>query len=150
MAASEFQQIVKSFCKDACLQDHESILAGKPFIIHQCPTWLWFIEIADLCRIVIDLGMPADGISPRLGKMMLESNCSSKSKYLPFFGISEKNGHVLLMLHISLSILREEISLYFILDQQLLPVIAAWRKRLEHEGKFLDEMGKALVSFNFA
>jgi len=83
-----------------------------------------------------------DGISPEIAMMMLESNCSSESKYLPFLGVSEKDGHALLMLHIPLSVLRNEVSLYLVLDKQLFPVIEAWRNFFAEAGKNINDVKK--------
>jgi hypothetical protein len=131
MGIYEFRQLVSGFCKDASLQDSSAIASGKAFLIHQCLVWLQYIDVSNLCRVVIDLGMPADGIPANMARTMLESNCASHSRYLPFLGINETDGHALLMLHIPLSMLRNEVKLFFLLDQQLLPLIKAWQNCFE-------------------
>lgn len=150
MGIYEFRRIVSGFCKEAALQDSSAIASGKAFLIHQCLVWLQYIEVADLCRIVIDLGKPANGISSNVAQMMLESNCGSHSRYLPFLGINGKDGHALLMLHLPLSMLSHEIKLYFLLDQQLFPLIKAWQSCFASAGELVSDANEVLPNCGFA
>lgn len=150
MGIYEFRRLVGGFCKEASLQESSEIASGKAFLIHQCLVWFQYIEVANLCRIVIDLGKPEEGIPSNMAYIMLESNCASHSKYLPFLGISDKDGHALLMLHISLEMLRNEVKLYYLLDQQLFPLIKAWRGCFEKCEKAMPGSDKEVPSGGFA
>lgn len=127
MGTSEFRQLVVAFCKQVGIANTQSIISGNAFSIHGCLAWLQYLEHADLCRVILDLGQPKGGIPSSLLRMMLESNCANDSRYLPSLGINSKNGNALLMLHLPMAVLRKENSLFKLLQQQLKPVIDAWR-----------------------
>lgn len=131
MGMSEFRQVTESFCKEAGIGSSQSIIKGNAFSMHGCLAWLQYLPDSDICRIILDLGQPAQGFPPALLRMMLEFNCANDSRYLPTLGVNQKNGHALLMLHPSISILRKDTSLYTLLGVQLAPVIGAWRKCFE-------------------
>lgn len=150
MGIYEFRRLVSSFCKEASLKDSSAVASGKAFLIHQCLVWLQYIEVSDLCRVVIDLGMPANGIPLNVARMMLESNCASHSKYLPFLGINESDGHALLMLHLPLSMLRNEVNLSLLLNQQLFPLIKAWQSCFETVEESSPAVEVALPNCGFA
>ena len=127
MGTSEFGQLVEAFCKQAGIANKQSIISGNAFSIHGRLAWLQYLEHADLCRVILDLGQPKGGIPPSLLRMMLEFNCASDSRYLPSIGIHPENGNALLMLHPPMAVLRKETSLFELLQHQLKPVIDAWR-----------------------
>lgn len=131
MGMSEFRQVTENFCKQAGVSSSLSIIKGNAFSMHGCLTWLQYLPDQDVCRIILDLGQPAQGYTPALLRMMLEFNCANDSRYLPTLSINQKNGHAFLMLHPSISILRKDTSLYTLLGMQLEPVIGAWRKCFE-------------------
>ncbi len=126
MGISEFRQIAEGFCQQAGLPDSLSIVRGNAFSIHGRLAWLHYLPDSDQCRITLDLGQPGHGFPPAMLRMMLEFNCANQSRHLPALGISQKNGHALLMLHPSMAVLRKETSLFALLDIQLKPVIEAW------------------------
>lgn len=131
MGTSEFGQLVGAFCKQASIANKQSIISGNAFSIHGRLAWLQYLEHADQCRLILDLGQPKGGIPSSLLRMMLEFNCGSDSRYFPSIGIHPKNGNALLMLHPPMAVLRRESSLFELLHNQLKPVSEAWRTCLD-------------------
>lgn len=126
MGMSEFRQVTEGFCRQAGIGNSLSIIKGNAFSIHGRLAWLHYLPDTDACRVILDLGQPEHGFPPSLLRMMLEFNCATESRFLPYLSLDQKDGHALLMLHPPISILRKETSLFTLLDIQLKPVIDAW------------------------
>jgi len=128
MGKADYRLLIEDFCKQASIQDIASILQGGAFQLYGNAAWLRYVEISDLCQITVDLGACTMEIPTSILVMMLESNCGGSSAYLPFLGLDRDKGHAMLMLHLPLSMLQREENLLRLLEQQLAPVMDAWRE----------------------
>ncbi|MBK4738114.1 type III secretion system chaperone family protein [Noviherbaspirillum pedocola] len=130
MGMPEYRQAIENFCEKAGITDVESVLHQGAITMRGIPVWLQYLEVADLCRVVVDLNAPDSGIPAEVCRMMLQSNCVNTSPYLPFLAINPIDGHAILILHLSVSALLHETDLSKLLDEQLAPVMESWREVL--------------------
>ena len=128
MGMPEYRQVIETFCRNAAIENITDVLHHGAITVQGIPVWLQYFEPADLCRILMDLGAPDQGIPSDVWRMMLESNCTNGSVSLPFLGINPINGHAILILHLSVSMLLQEADFPKLLDEQLIPVARVWRE----------------------
>jgi hypothetical protein len=133
MGMPEYRQVIEAFCRKAAIGNVADILNHGAITIHGVPVWLQYFEPSDLCRVVVDLGAPEAGNPAAIWRMMLESNCTSNSRYLPFLGMNPLDGHAILILHLSVSTLQQETDLPKLLEEQLSPVVKSWAKALNQD-----------------
>jgi hypothetical protein len=131
MGKTDYQRMIEAFCRQAAIHDVAAVLRGGAFRLHGNAASLRYVETSDLCQVNVDLGASTTEIPTAILVMMLESNCSGVSGYLPFFGLNRDNGHVMLMLHLPLSMLEREENIFRMLEQQFAPVMRAWREFFE-------------------
>ena len=131
MGMQDYRQILESICETNRSWDTEKILLGSPVYSNDLPVWIQYVEPADLCRIVIDLGaLEGEYVAP-VWRMMLESNCTNRSSLLPFLGLNPANGHAILIMHLSIDAFRKhayEPGFARFLDESLAPLLSSWRK----------------------
>lgn len=131
MGMPEYRLIIEQICRQAAVTDVEAALTREAFTINGIPVWFQYIEPADLCRLVVDLGAPDNGIPEIALRAMLECNCSSTSVALPFVGINPADGHAILMLHLSIPALQTDFDLFNDLQKELAGIVSVWHKLFE-------------------
>jgi hypothetical protein len=149
MGMPEFRQIIERYCRQAAIENSEAVIRGSPVAVHGCTVWLQYVNSADLCRVIVDLGVPDGGIPPDIWRMMLESNCTNNSRFLPFLALNPSDGHAILVLQMSLDMLRDESDFPKLLDEHLTPVVQTWRKTVEII-EASHSSGRSILSGDFA
>ena len=134
MGMQDYRQILEGICETNDSWNAEKILLGDPVHSNDLPVWIQYVEPADLCRVVIDLGaLEGEYVAP-VWRMLLESNCTNRSPLLPFLGLNPANGHAILLLHLSIDAFRKqahEPGFPRFLDESLAPLLASWHKGID-------------------
>lgn len=131
MGMPEYRGIIEAYCDRTGIADVEAVLQQGAITVHGAPVWLRYVEPADLCRIVVDLGAADEGMPPQVWRAMLEFNYTNRSDFLPTLSMNPADGHAVLVLHAALSRLSREQDLPKWLDEHLAPAIDAWHRVFE-------------------
>lgn len=131
MGMPEYRQVIEQICRQAAVISIDAASTHEAMTINGIPVWFQYIEPADLCRVVVDLGAPDNGIPESALRTMLECNCSSTSVVLPFIGINPTDGHAILMLHMPIPMLQKDFGLFDELQKELVNIVNVWRKLFE-------------------
>jgi hypothetical protein len=152
MGMQDYRKILESICARTPGWCVDEILRGNPVRTTNVPVWIRYFEPADLCRIVVDLGTLDQTFPSTLWRMMLESNCTNTSPFMPFLGINPADGHAILVMHLSMAEFRRQAQcagFSDFLDGNLNAVTASWRDAAEtvsnlgHENKPMPSGGLA-------
>jgi hypothetical protein len=139
MGMQEYRHILESICETNPCWNAEKILLGAPVYSNDAPVWIQYVEPADLCRIVLDLGaLEGDYLAP-VWRMMLESNCTNRSSLLPFLGMNPANNHAILIMHLSIDAFRKHAcspGFARFLDESLAPLLTSWRRGIHAISNF--------------
>lgn len=127
----EYRHILESVCASAPGWNAAEILQGYPVSSNDVPVWIQYFEPADLCRIVVDLGTLDGDFRATVWQMMLESNCTNTSSFLPVLSLNPANGHAILVMHLSVAAFQKHAEcagFSNFLSESLAPVVETWRK----------------------
>lgn len=147
MGMQDYRQILESICETNQAWNAEIILLGNPVYSNDVPVWIQYFEPADLCRIVLDLGVVEGKYMASVWRIMLESNCTNRSSLLPFLGMNPENGHAILVMHLSMDAFRRhacETGFARFLDESLAPLLTSWRSGIDAISNFRDAGGQML------
>lgn len=148
MGMQEYRHILQQVCASTHGWNAAEILEGRPLRSNDVPVWLQYFEPADLCRIVVDLGALDGDFRATVWQMMLESNCTNTSSFLPVLSLSPANGHAILVMHLSMTAFQkhsEYAGFSSFLSESLAPVMESWRKGTEATLNLGHASGKMLV-----
>jgi hypothetical protein len=131
MAREDYKIVLDEFCALTGISDAAALFETGLLKVDETPVRLEYIDLADLCRIAVDLGQPAGGYQEGLYRLMLESNFIQDTQSLSLLTIEPVTGHAVLMVHVPVSSLLGDLPLAFLLGPQLDTIRHAWSSLLD-------------------
>lgn len=127
MSRADYKEIIDEFCDLADIEDVAGVFDSGLLKVGGTPVRVEYLEFLELCRISVDLGVPASGYPPGLYRLMLESNFTHVGESLSALAIEPASGHAVLVVHVPLVRLMSDLPLGYLLGEQLQPIVDAWR-----------------------
>ncbi|VTU18787.1 hypothetical protein H4CHR_00255 [Variovorax sp. PBS-H4] len=129
MSREDYVGLVQDFCEEIGLAHASELLDQGVLQMEDMLVGIEYLEEREEIRILMDLGEIEDERGRAiLLPLLLQSNLSNTSAYLPTFSLHPETGHPIVAYHLPLmTLLEEDISLAFVLNEQLLPVFDEWK-----------------------
>lgn len=127
---SNFEGLIDQLCLQCGIDDAEALLKGQPILVDGRNVWLEYLDVSDLCRIVVDLGALSGHNEPLAHAAMLLANFESDDDALPVLGLHPETGHALAAFHVPLGWLEDATDLYELLTDRIPPVADFWTDTL--------------------
>lgn len=129
MSREDYVEVLQDFCEEVGFDDVHALLQNGLVRIDDALIGIEYLEERDEIRLLMDLGeIDAEEDPAALLALLLESNLSNTSTYLPTFSLHPETGHPVIAYHVPLNVLLEEdVGLGFVLEEQLLPLVDEWK-----------------------
>lgn len=127
-------QSFQFFFAEACSQlglDVSTLHEGDPIAVGETLVYVDYVEPADMCRVVVDLGPLPDERRAELLQVMLEANCLDAADILPVFSLHPVTSRAVLTLFVPVAGLdshRHELAL--LLSERVPELIEGWTELL--------------------
>jgi len=132
MSQSSFQYSFARAC-DQLGVDAAAIGEDGALAVGDTQVFVDHAEPADLCRIVIDLGLVPAERAAELSRVMLEANCVDATDILLVFSLHPANGHAVLTMFVPVAGLdSQRHDLAVLLSERVPELIDAWAEIVEH------------------
>jgi hypothetical protein len=128
----DYVLLVQDLCEELELGEAGELLDRGLLEVDDTLVGIEYLEERDEIRLLADLGEIEVGIDrSEMLELLLELNLGNTSLYLPTFSLHAENHHPVVAYHIPLAaLLEEEADLFFVLKEQLIPVLDEWKLRL--------------------
>jgi hypothetical protein len=128
MSREDYVELVKDFCEEVGLENASELLDQGVLQMEDMLIGIEYLDEREEIRMLMDLGEIEDEKDrATLLPLLLQSNLSNTSAYLPTFSLHPETGHPIVAYHVPLmALLAEDIGLAFVLNQQLLPLFDEW------------------------
>ncbi|RYF75381.1 MAG: hypothetical protein EOO22_04920 [Comamonadaceae bacterium] len=134
-----FEGLIDQLCLQCGIDDAEALLKGLPILVDGRNVWLEYLDLSDLCRIVVDLGALSEHNESLAQAAMLLANFDSDDDALPVMGLHPETGHAMLAFHVPLRLLEDAADLYELLTDRIAPVAEFWIDTLDRLESGVDD-----------
>jgi hypothetical protein len=129
MSREDYVELVQDFCEEVGLENASELLDQGVLQMEDMLIGIEYLDEREEIRLLMDLGEIEDEKDrATLLPLLLQSNLSNTSAYLPTFSLHPETGHPIVAYHVPLiALLAEDVGLAFVLNEQLLPLFDQWK-----------------------
>jgi hypothetical protein len=132
MSKEDYDRFVEELCDELGIAQSADLLDRGLLQVDDTLIGIEYLEAREEVRVLMDLGEIEDGSRNELVALLLEANLGNTSLCLPTFSLHPETRHPIIAYHVPLqALLDEELDLAFVLQEQMIPMLAAWKTTVD-------------------